>query len=127
MMILMLFVIAVLLTIGAEKWSTVSETFALLSKDFQWKTRRTLAYSLHEIARILGEKSALHPLFLSFFCILLSLSSWKLVMVVPSRLTEESLLTTFDLFLHDLDEVKLGIITHFADFLEVPFFLFSHR
>lgn len=74
---------------GAENWASLSETFATLGKDFQWKTRRTLSFSLHEIARILGPK-----------------------------LTEEELLPTFDLFLHDLDEVKLGVISHFADFLE---------
>jgi serine/threonine-protein phosphatase 4 regulatory subunit 1 len=81
---------AVLLTMGPESWPALSETFAALAKDFQWKTRRTLSFSLHEIANILGPK-----------------------------MTEEQLLPTFDLFLHDLDEVKLGVITHFADFLKV--------
>lgn len=80
---------AVLLTLGAEAWPSLSETFMSLSKDFQWKTRRTLSFSLHEIAKILGQK-----------------------------LTEEQLVPTFDLFLHDLDEVKLGVTTHFAAFLE---------
>ncbi len=47
-----------------------------------------MAYSLHEIARILGP-----------------------------QLAEEHLTDAFDIFMQDIDDVKLGSIQHFADFL----------
>ena len=56
----------------------------------QWKVRRTLSHSLHEVAKILG-----------------------------TELTETDLLNTFDLFLHDLDPVKVGVIRNIALFLSV--------
>ena len=52
--------------------------------------RRTLSHSLHEIAKILG-----------------------------TELTEENLLNTFELFLNDLDQVKVGIIRHISSFLAI--------
>ena len=56
----------------------------------QWKVRRTLAFSLHELAIILGE-----------------------------AITISDLLPTFDDFIKDLDEVRIGILKHLADFLRV--------
>lgn len=50
--------------------------------------RRTLAYSLHEVAKIVGP-----------------------------QITERALLSVFDGFLSDLEEVKIGVVSHFADFL----------
>jgi serine/threonine-protein phosphatase 4 regulatory subunit 1 len=52
--------------------------------------RKTLSWSLHEIAAILGTK-----------------------------LSENHLLPTFDLFLKDLDEVRIGVITSICKFLRV--------
>jgi serine/threonine-protein phosphatase 4 regulatory subunit 1 len=52
--------------------------------------RQTLSHSLHEVAIILG-----------------------------TELTESSLLSTFDLFLKDLDQVKAGVVRHLAKFLAV--------
>jgi serine/threonine-protein phosphatase 4 regulatory subunit 1 len=66
------------------------------------RVRKTLSYSLHEVAQILG-----------------------------SQATEKSLLTVFDQFLKDVEEVsfhfllltygkvKVGVVTHLADFLFV--------
>jgi hypothetical protein len=43
---------AVLQTVGRTRWADeLSQTYFLLVKDLQWKVRRTLAHSLHEVAR----------------------------------------------------------------------------
>ena len=52
--------------------------------------RRTLAFSIHELAVILGEE-----------------------------ITHRDLVPVFDGFLKDLDEVRIGILRHLADFLRV--------
>jgi len=68
---------AVTLTLGRDNWSSLEKTFNLLVKDVQWKVRRSLSFSLHELAKILGTK-----------------------------ITEETLVPAFEVFLRDLDEVK---------------------
>ena len=60
---------------------------------FQWKVRRTLAFSLHELAVIVGEE-----------------------------ITQIDLVPVFDGFLKDLDEVRVGVLKHLADFLRVSVF-----
>lgn len=52
--------------------------------------RRTLAFSIHEMALILGDE-----------------------------ITHRDLVPVFDGFLKDLDEVKIGVLKHLADFLRV--------
>lgn len=52
--------------------------------------RRTLAFSIHELAVILGPK-----------------------------LTQSDLVPIFDGFIKDLDEVRVGVLSHFADFIKV--------
>ena len=76
---------AVLATVGPERWDELSGCFAALAKDTKFPVRRTLAYSLHELAALLG----------------------------PS-LTEQSLLPALDAFLRDLDEVRYGVLKSFA-------------
>lgn len=56
----------------------------------QWKVRRTLAFSIHELAVILGD-----------------------------QLTAADLVPVFNGFLKDLDEVRIGILKHLYDFLKV--------
>jgi len=56
----------------------------------QWKVRRTLAFSIHELALIVGED-----------------------------ITGQDLLPVFDMFLNDLDEVRIGVLKHLADFIKV--------
>merc|ERR1712137_549382 len=80
----------VLLTLGRDKWSSLQSIYSTLTQDLQWKVRRTLSHSLHEVAKILG-----------------------------TELAEAHLLSTFDLFLKDLDQVKVGVIRHLAEFLAV--------
>lgn len=56
----------------------------------QWKVRRTLAFSIHELAVILGD-----------------------------QLTAADLVPIFNGFLKDLDEVRIGVLKHLHDFLKV--------
>jgi serine/threonine-protein phosphatase 4 regulatory subunit 1 len=80
---------AVVSILGAADWLKLSPTFELLHNDTFWKIRRSFAYSLHELARILGQ-----------------------------GITETQLATAFDSYLHDVQDVRLGAMLHFADFLE---------
>ncbi|MGH0191141.1 UNVERIFIED_CONTAM: hypothetical protein FKN15_057329 [Acipenser sinensis] len=57
---------------------------------FQWKVRRTLAFSIHELAIILGD-----------------------------QLTAADLVPIFNGFLKDLDEVRIGVLKHLYDFLKL--------
>lgn len=82
---------AVLQTLGASNWSLLKPTFDLLSSDMQWKIRRVLAHSIHEMARILGQEKAV-----------------------------SELLNVVDEYaMKDIDDVKLGILTHLAEFFEI--------
>jgi serine/threonine-protein phosphatase 4 regulatory subunit 1 len=81
---------AVLQTLGKDGWHSLSVTYDNLVKDPQYPVRRSLSFSLHEVARILGTK-----------------------------LSEEHLIGTLELFLRDLDEVKVGVVSHLSDFFEV--------
>ncbi|CAI5729540.1 hypothetical protein KXD40_003576 [Peronospora effusa] len=80
---------AVASILGATKWRKLSPIFERLHSDTYWKIRRSFAYSLHELARILGQ-----------------------------GITETQLATAFDSYLHDVQDVRLGAMLHFADFLE---------
>eukprot|EP00696_Hemimastix_kukwesjijk_P006410 gnl/Hemi2/18114_TR5984_c0_g2_i1.p1 gnl/Hemi2/18114_TR5984_c0_g2~~gnl/Hemi2/18114_TR5984_c0_g2_i1.p1 ORF type:complete len:632 (-),score=223.96 gnl/Hemi2/18114_TR5984_c0_g2_i1:68-1963(-) len=81
---------AVVQAVGKDRWSEIHPAFSLLVKDIQWKVRRTLAFSLHEIAKILDTAQV-----------------------------EAHLVTAFDLFLKDLDEVKVGVLRHLHDFVSL--------
>eukprot|EP00727_Mastigamoeba_balamuthi_P011203 m51a1_g6705 hypothetical protein (1034) ;mRNA; r:103973-110149 len=81
---------AVLLAIGRDRWSEVRETYFTLVGDLQWKVRRSLAFSLHEVAKVLG-----------------------------TELTEATLLPAFEALLRDLDEVRVGVVASAAEFLSV--------
>ncbi|KAI8879289.1 ARM repeat-containing protein [Backusella circina FSU 941] len=80
---------AVTITVGVDYWdSHLRDTFLSLTKDYQVKIRRTFAFSLHEIAKIIG----------------------------PEK-TERDLVQIFALYLMDLDDVKQGVLEHLSDFL----------
>mmetsp|Transcript_65831 Transcript_65831/g.157212 ORF Transcript_65831/g.157212 Transcript_65831/m.157212 type:complete len:642 (-) Transcript_65831:48-1973(-) len=81
---------AVVLTVGRDNWKHLEEAYKELVKDIQWKVRRTLSFSVHEIALILGPE-----------------------------LTQSSLLPALDTFLRDLDEVKVGVLQNLAKLLGV--------
>tara|TARA_R110002050_G_scaffold22299_1_gene60903 strand:+ start:374 stop:1213 length:840 start_codon:yes stop_codon:yes gene_type:complete len=71
-------------------YKQVRECFHGLSKDPQWKVRRTLAFSIHEVARIIGTER-----------------------------TEAELIDVFDMLFSDLDLVRVGVIRNLASFVEV--------
>jgi len=81
---------AVALTLGRANWPLLRDTYEILANDMQWKVRRTLASSIHELGVILGEE----------------LSTTHLVPI-------------FNGFIKDLDEVRIGILKHLADFLNL--------
>lgn len=58
--------------------------------NFQWKVRRTVASSIHELAIIVGEDVA-----------------------------TQDLVPIFTGFIKDLDEVRIGALKHLAEFLKV--------
>lgn len=79
---------AVVQVVGKERWRELDDAFATLLKDVQWKVRKSLAHSLHEVASVVG-----------------------------LEISERSLAVAFELFLRDLDEVKLGVILNSDKFL----------
>ncbi|XP_053571836.1 serine/threonine-protein phosphatase 4 regulatory subunit 1 [Bombina bombina] len=80
----------VALTLGRQNWHCLRDTYETLAADMQWKVRRTLAFSIHELALILGDS-----------------------------LTADDLLPIFNGFLKDLDEVRIGVLKHLYDFLKL--------
>ncbi|XP_075069393.1 serine/threonine-protein phosphatase 4 regulatory subunit 1 isoform X2 [Mixophyes fleayi] len=80
----------VALTLGRQNWHCLRDTYETLAADMQWKVRRTLAFSIHELALILGDS-----------------------------LTAADLLPIFNGFLKDLDEVRVGVLKHLYDFLKL--------
>ncbi|MBN3279815.1 PP4R1 phosphatase, partial [Polyodon spathula] len=80
----------VALTLGRQNWHCLKDTYETLATDVQWKVRRTLAFSIHELAMILGE-----------------------------QLTAADLVPIFNGFLKDLDEVRIGVLKHLYDFLKL--------
>ncbi|XP_076112175.1 serine/threonine-protein phosphatase 4 regulatory subunit 1-like isoform X6 [Mytilus galloprovincialis] len=81
---------AVAYTLGRKNWNCIKLLYETLASDMQWKVRRTLAFSIHEMAIILG-----------------------------SEITHHDLVPVFDGFLKDLDEVRIGVLRHFSDFLRL--------
>ncbi|MBN3284294.1 PP4R1 phosphatase, partial [Polyodon spathula] len=80
----------VALTLGRQNWHCLKDTYETLASDMQWKVRRTLAFSIHELAIILGD-----------------------------QLTAADLVPVFNGFLKDLDEVRIGVLRHLYDFLKL--------
>merc|ERR1719168_38440 len=81
---------AVALTLGRTNWPLLKETYESLANDMQWKVRRTLASSIHELGVILGQE-----------------------------LSTAHLVPIFNGFIKDLDEVRIGVLKHLADFLKL--------
>lgn len=81
---------AVALTLGSKNWHILKGTVDYLASDLQYKVRKTLASSLHELALILG----------------------------PGLATEK-LAPLFEGFLKDLDEVRIGVLEHLSEFFEL--------
>lgn len=81
---------AVLLTQGKKSWPKLQALFLQLIRDSRWKVRRTLAFSLFEIARILGPQT-----------------------------TESELIPVMNHFLKDINEVREGVLFNMPKFFKV--------
>ncbi|XP_077504042.1 serine/threonine-protein phosphatase 4 regulatory subunit 1-like isoform X3 [Amblyomma americanum] len=79
---------AVALTLGRQFWPCLRTTYRCLVSDVQWKVRHIVASCLHELATILGPEIASQDL-------------------VPS----------FEGFVKDVDEVRVGLLERLALFL----------
>ncbi|CAM9430042.1 unnamed protein product [Scytosiphon promiscuus] len=78
---------AVVITIGPDRWEELRESFAALIRDPSWSVRKTLSFSLHEIAKVLKADDV-----------------------------ERDLVPAMEAFLRDMEDVRLGVIRHLADF-----------
>ncbi|XP_021941543.1 serine/threonine-protein phosphatase 4 regulatory subunit 1-like isoform X4 [Zootermopsis nevadensis] len=81
---------AVALTLGQDNWILLKDAYNALASDMQWKVRRTVASSIHQLAVILGED-----------------------------LATKDLVPVFNGFIKDLDEVRIGALKHLAEFLKL--------
>ena len=81
---------AIALTLGIANWKFVKDLYKKLTEDNNWKVRQTLAYSIHELALILG-----------------------------TECTQSELVPVFDSFIKDVDEVRMGIVSNLSKFLSV--------
>ncbi|XP_015127195.1 serine/threonine-protein phosphatase 4 regulatory subunit 1 isoform X2 [Diachasma alloeum] len=81
---------AVVLTLGRENWGMLKAAYGYLSDAREYKVRRTMASSIHEVAMILGEE-----------------------------MSAQDLMPIYDGFIKDLDEVRIGALKHLATFLKV--------
>ena len=81
---------AVALTLGRSNWPVLRDTYEALAADMHWKVRRTLAFSIHHLAAILGRDIA-----------------------------QSDLLPVFNGFIKDLDEVRIGVLKHLGHFLRM--------
>ena len=81
---------AIALTLGLANWKYVKNLYKKLAEDNNWKVRQTLAYSIHELAIILG-----------------------------TECTQQELVAVFDSFIKDVDEVRMGIVANLSKFLRV--------
>ena len=77
-------------TLGPSYWKYIKDLYKRLSEDVNWKVRQTLAYSIHELAQILG-----------------------------TEVTQIDLVPTFDSYIKDVDEVRIGIVSNLAKFLKI--------
>jgi len=71
-------------------WPKIKPVHETLVKDPRWKVRRSLAFSLHEIAKILGPE-----------------------------ISEEELMPVLSHFLKDINEVREGAIINLPKFIKV--------
>ena len=81
---------AIALTLGLKYWKYLKNLYKKLSEDLSWKVRQTLAYSIHELAIILGTEN-----------------------------TQIDLVPVFDSYIKDVDEVRIGIVSNLTKFLNV--------
>lgn len=88
---------AVALTLGKDNWPLIAPIYTKLAADYQWRVRRAVAGSLHEIAIIIGEP-----------------------------LSTKYLAPIFEGFIKDVDQVRIGVLKNMTQFLKVIYFLINH-
>ncbi|XP_043286100.1 serine/threonine-protein phosphatase 4 regulatory subunit 1-like isoform X3 [Venturia canescens] len=81
---------AVVLTLGRENWPLLKDAYEELAYAREFRVRRTVASSIHELAMILGEE-----------------------------LAGRDLLPVYYGFIKDLDEVRVGALKHLTTFLKI--------
>jgi len=81
---------AIALTLGVTYWKYIKDLYKKLAEDVSWKVRQTLAYSIHELAIILGTEN-----------------------------TQADLVPIFDSYIKDVDEVRIGIVANLTKFLRI--------
>jgi len=91
---------AVLVTLGKDKWTDLKRLYKILVKDNQWKVRKTLSYSLHEVAKILGPE----------------LTELELLPVLENFLKDSGKIKYFNWY---IDEIRNGVLIHLADFIRI--------
>ena len=82
---------AVLYTIGRERWGELRKVYRSLVQFRSANVKQTLAASLHEIAKLLGE----------------------------CKVVEEELVPVFEEMIQDVEVVQMEVIKHLADFLGI--------
>eukprot|EP01065_Artemidia_motanka_P029556 TRINITY_DN3564_c1_g2_i3.p1 TRINITY_DN3564_c1_g2~~TRINITY_DN3564_c1_g2_i3.p1 ORF type:complete len:617 (+),score=226.46 TRINITY_DN3564_c1_g2_i3:66-1853(+) len=80
---------AVVHAVGPSQWDQLKSAYVLLQKSKNWKVRRTLAFSLHEVAA-----------------------------VADPAVVNEILVPGFARFITDLDDVKVGCLSNLPAFLK---------
>ena len=82
---------AVLYTIGGHRWGELRKVYRSLVQFRSANVKQTLAASLHEVAKLLGE----------------------------CKLVEEELVPVFEEMIQDVEVVQMEVIKHLADFLGI--------
>jgi serine/threonine-protein phosphatase 4 regulatory subunit 1 len=100
---------AVLLTVGSGRWKTVRPLYQALVKCNSPSVKQTLAASLHEIAKILGNSSLVEEELLPVFEQFIQVHITTLVVIFYSK---------FLVFL-DVEDVQMGVMKHLAEFLRM--------
>ncbi|KAH9370604.1 hypothetical protein HPB48_010733 [Haemaphysalis longicornis] len=79
---------AVALTLGRRFWPCLRTTYQSLASDVEWKVRHAVASGLHDLAAILGP-----------------------------RIASQELVPSFQAFMRDVDEVRVGLLERLGAFL----------
>lgn len=87
-----------LVTLGAPAWETLFPTYQRLLKVPDKKIKKTLASSLHEVAKIIGEQNTRNYLFT----------------ILDSFLKDNSKMKN-----NSDDEIKLGAIQHLSEIIQI--------
>ena len=79
---------AVIYTYGPKCWPKLAPVYEALVKDSRWKVRRTLSFSIHEVAKMLGPE-----------------------------ITEQTLTPVLFLFMKDVPDVREGVMQNLPKYI----------